>query len=94
MEDFLIYVDDMRFLSVDELFIKKEMIKQKLGRLSVDYRELYKWYYYYQLSVFKEFKDCPIKTTIWDYLHNNCSVNDVNECYRKWCNKRDRLPYM
>jgi hypothetical protein len=87
MQEFLVLIDDIRFENIDDLFIKKAYVREKYLKMSHNLRELYKWYFFYQLCLLKN----PLKSAMWDYLNNMDIGNKLNEEYINFCNKRDKL---
>ena len=67
---------------------------QLLGRhkiLTLDEREIYKWYFFYQLCMLKwRSQDRKyIKDAFWDYLHDNEKDSEINRLYLEFCIYRD-----
>lgn len=87
MREFLIAIDDIRFDNIDDLFIRKAYIRDKYLKMDHNMRELYKWYYFYQLCLLKN----PLKSAMWDYLNDMDIGNKLNEEYINFCNKRDKM---
>lgn len=84
---FMEYIKDLRFIDVDDLFVKKQHIKDKYENLNLDCKEMYKWYFYYQLCIIKN----PLKKVLWAYINGEDVLDKLNEEYIKFCNKRDNL---
>ena len=84
---FLLEINDMRFTTVDDLFIKKVHIKERIAELDKEYLELYKWYFFYQLCMLKE----PLKTLMWDFVCGYDNIVDLTNEYRLFCEKRNKI---
>lgn len=85
-------LDDMSFISIDDLFIKKTQIRKKYEYLEYYEKEIYKWYYFYQLCMIrwrnKEKKE--IKQLFWEYINGKCNDREINEIYVEFCTYRDK----
>lgn len=85
--DCLKEIESIRFENVDDLFVKKASIKEKYLELEPKIKELYKWYFFYQLCMVKN----PLKELLWDYLNDKEVSDKLNIAYIDFCNKRDSL---
>lgn len=63
-------IGEIEFDTVEELYERKEEIREKYGKLSGDIKRIYKWYYFYQLCLL----DYELKSLMWDYI---CGIGDV-----------------
>lgn len=83
--------EDMRFLDLDDFFIKKVSIKQKYEELDYNQKEIYKWYFFYQLCLvkYRNIEKKPIKDVFWDYLNGNANTFEANKLYLDFCIARD-----
>lgn len=87
IEEFMLRIKDMRFETVDELFIKKNKIRSKFETLDIDSKEIYKWYFFFQLCLLKN----PLKALMWDYICGRDNLLELNHEYILFCNRRDRI---
>lgn len=87
MKEFMTLIEDIRFENIDELFVKKAYIREKFSKLNLDMKELYKWYFFYQLCILKN----PLKSVMWDYLNGFDVGSRLNDAYILFCEKRDKL---
>lgn len=87
MKEFLLLIDDIRFDDIDDLFKKKAYVREKYLKMDFDAKELYKWYFFYQLCLLKN----PLKSAMWDYLNDMDIGNKLNEEYILFCEKRDKM---
>ncbi len=87
MNEFLVIINDMRFDNADDFFVKKAYLKKKYEKLDIDFKELYKWYFFYQLCIVKN----PLKEKMWDYLNDKCTSAILTQEYVEFCEKRERL---
>ena len=84
--------ENMRFLGLDDLFIKKKIIKKAYDELNFSEKEIYKWYYFYQLCMVRwRNKDkISIKDAFWDYFNDKASPELINSLYLDFCNYKDK----
>lgn len=87
MRDFLIIIKDMKFISVDDFFEKKDILINNYNKLDPDNKELYKWYFFYQLSILKN----PLKRMMWDFINGECENYMLENEYLKFCDNRNCL---
>lgn len=89
MEEFLKLIEEIRFNDPDEFFRKKIIIKEKYQKLDRSTKEIYKWYFYFQLCLLKN----PLKELFWTFLNEEVDVlfySNLNNEYRLFCNRRKR----
>lgn len=79
MEGLIDSIREMGFLTVEELYEKKDEIKKKYQKSDKNTQRIYKWYFFYQLCVL----DDKLKSLLWDYL-----------CGIEGCELPLRLAYM
>ena len=90
MTEFLERIKDIRFTEVDEFYKRKDEIKEKYQELDNETKEIYKWYFYFQLCLLKN----PLKEMLWTFLNMNCDIYFIAEMsneYRLFCRKRNKL---
>ena len=85
MMEVLKEIEHIRFENVDELFVRKAIIRQDYLELEPKIKELYKWYFFYQMCMIKN----PLKELLWDYLNDKDVSDKLNVAYIDFCNKRD-----
>ena len=87
MNEFMIKIVDMQFVNADDLYVKKAIIKEKYKQLNYEEKEMYKWYFFYQLCILKN----PLKTLFWNYINSKSDkTKKLNEEYIKFCEIRDK----
>lgn len=89
MDEFLELIDEIRFTEVDDLYRRKEFIKIKYQELDRKTKEIYKWYFYFQLCLLKN----PLKELLWTYLNEEEDIfllGNLSSQYDNFCNKRKR----
>lgn len=77
----------MRFLDLDEFMRRRKTIREKYKELNQDEREVYKWYFFYQLCMLRE----PLKTLTWEYTIGMNVDNRLKEEYNKFLEKKRKL---
>ena len=91
MKECLRIINDIRFDDITDLFERKEEIKEKYLRMPLDYKELYKWYYFYQLCIL----NYSLKSIMWTYLNNETYSSEINMDlaleYSKFLKKKDKM---
>lgn len=90
MTEFLEQIKDIRFTEVDEFYKRKDEIKEKYQELDNETKEIYKWYFYFQLCLLKN----PLKEMLWTFLNMNCDIYFIAEMsneYRLFCRKRNKM---
>lgn len=93
MQEFLELIEDIRFVGIDDFMDKKDYIKNKFNDFELNTRELYKWYFFYELCLLK---DNILKECAWDYLHGKETYykNEhitLEERYKEFCHRRDKV---
>ena len=87
MEGIIQTLEEMQFSTVEELYEKKEEIREKYSNLDFNMRKLYKWYYFYQLCCL----DYDFKSAMWDYI---CEIGGseviVAHQFRLFKNKKEK----
>jgi hypothetical protein len=79
-------LENMYFIDIKELYNNIEYIKSQYNQLSLEYKTIYKWYFFQQLCLIREFKINPIKTIMWEYINECCDRSMVDISYQEWCN--------
>ena len=91
MKECLKIINDIRFDDITDLFERKEEIKEKYLRMPLDYKELYKWYYFYQLCIL----NYSLKSIMWTYLNTESYSSEINMDlaleYSKFLKKKDKM---
>ena len=90
MTEFLDRIKDIRFTEVDEFYKRKDEIKEKYQELDNETKEIYKWYFYFQLCLLKN----PLKEMLWTFLNMDCDIYFIAEMsneYRLFCRKRNKM---
>ncbi len=87
VDSFLEEIVGVDFIDIDDLFANKKLIRRNYMQLTTDYKRVYKWYYYFKLSMIKD----PLKTLMWEYLSGQNVEFDLSKQYFMFCRKRNSL---
>lgn len=84
-------IDKMRFVGIDDLFVKKQSIRERYENLTFFEKEVYKWYFFHELCLlkWKNQEKQSLKETFWEYLNGKTSSKEVNKLYVEFCEYRD-----
>lgn len=84
-------LEDMYFVDAKSLYNKIDYIKIKYILLDRDYREIYKWFFFKQLCLLKDYKDNPIKSNLWGYVVGKIDRNILDLSYNEWERHREYI---
>lgn len=87
MDLFLENMEEMRFLNIGELYTNRKIVKILYERLTLAEKEVYKWYFFYQLCLLKN----PLKKIMWEYIIGKDVERELYEEYQKFCKKREKM---
>ena len=65
MKEDLEKIELMRFTTIIEFYDNIDVFREKFNELSQKGKEIYKWYFFYELCMIKN----PLKEMLWDYLN-------------------------
>lgn len=86
MEGIIKEIQEMEFQTIEELYERKEEIREKYSKLDYNIGRIYKWYYFYQLCIL----DYKLKSLMWDYI---CGIDDcelpLRLAYSDWKRKKE-----
>lgn len=87
MEEFYDSVQGLMFRDVDDLYSNKMKIREKFATLDYPTKQIYKWFFYYQLCFLRN----PLKRLLWDFVCGSKELKmqmDLPKEYKKFCEKR------
>ena len=90
MEEFYQSVQELMFIDVDDLYKKKMQIREKYEELDYPTKQIYKWFFYYQLCLLRN----PLKRLLWDFISGSNELSmqlDLPNEYKKFCEKRKKI---
>lgn len=76
---------EMRFIGIDELFVKKSFVSEEYQEMEIDKQEIFKWYFFYQLCLLRN----PLKDLMWRFINGENVLNELNEAYIDFCTSRE-----
>lgn len=77
----LLELNGLYFLTPNELYNKIDDIKEQYHNLDKEYKDIYKWFFFYQLCLLKDTKDNPIKSNFWNYINGVITKDVLNISY-------------
>lgn len=88
MEGIFKKLQDMEFDTIEELYERREEIREKYKQLDYDTEgKLFKWYFFYQVCCI----DYDFKSAMWDYI---CEIGGsdvrVEHQYKLFKNKKEK----
>lgn len=83
MED----IQECRFLNIDDFYVKREHIKKYYNTLDDATKEVYKWYFFYQICIIKD----PLRSLAWEYVNGYSIEPFLIQAYDEFCEKRNKL---
>ena len=93
MNEFYASVQGLMFKDVDDLFSKKVEIREKFANLDYPTKQIYKWFFYYQLCLLRN----PLKRLLWEFISGSNELLiqlELTQEYKKFCEKRNKIyPY-
>lgn len=90
MNEFYKSVQEIMFKDVDDLYSRKMEIREKYALLDYPTKQIYKWFFYYQLCLLKN----PLKRLLWDFINGSKELSmqlELPHEYKKFCDKRKRI---
>ena len=90
MSEFYNSVQGLMFKDVDDLYARKMEIREKYEQLDYPTKQIYKWFFYYQLCFLRN----PLKRLLWDFICGSKELKmqlELPQEYRKFCEKRNRM---
>lgn len=90
MKEFYDSVEGLMFKDVDDLYSRKIEIREKYATLDYPTKQIYKWFFYYQLCLIRN----PLKRVLWDFINGSNELSTQFELsleYRKFCQRRSKM---
>lgn len=87
MEGLIQSIQEIEFSTIEELYERKEEIREKFKLLDKNTQRIYKWYYFYQLCCV----DYDFKSAMWDYMYEITGAElRLAHQYRLFKNKKEK----
>lgn len=90
MNEFYESVQGLVFKDVDDLYARKMQIREKFAILDYPTKQIYKWFFYYELCMLKN----PLKRLLWDFVSGSKELKmqlELPKEYQKFCKKRKKI---
>jgi len=90
MNEFYASVQGLMFKDVDDLYSKKIEIREKYAILDYSTKQIYKWFFYYQLCLLRN----PLKRLLWEFISGSNELLiqlELTQEYKKFCEKRNKI---
>ena len=90
MNEFYNSIQGLTFKNVDDLYNRKVQIREKYALLDYPTKQIYKWFYYYELCLLKN----PLKRLLWDFINGSNELSmqlELTQEYKKFCEKRKKI---
>ena len=87
IREFMQKIGDMKFFGIEELFLKKEYVRDKFRELKDDEKYVYKWFYFFQTCHLNG----RIKENMWSYITGVIPQEKIEKEYELYCQKREEL---
>jgi hypothetical protein len=84
-------INKLYFLDVDDFYDNVEYIKSIYKGLDYMEKNIYKWYFYYQLCLVKDKKNNPLKSIFWDYLNDKTSRKIFDYSYTQFMENKPKI---
>ena len=87
MKEIMEKIKRISFVSIDEIYERKDLARQMYESFDLDTKEVYKWYYFHQLCLFNN-KDNSIKVIMWDYICGKNVKKQLDNVYNELNERR------
>ena len=84
--EFMHKIGNMKFFGFDELYSKKEEVKDSFKNLRDDEKYIYKWFFFYQTCHLNN----RLKENMWDYITGVISKEKIEKEYKIYCKKKEK----
>lgn len=87
LDKFMLKIDNIRFETIDDLYFRRVIIRELYNKLEYNERQVYKWYFFYQLCLLKN----PLKKTAWEYINGENVEIEFATQYGEFLVKRNKV---
>lgn len=87
LDNFMFKIDHITFENIDDLYSKRDKIRNSYANLEFNEKQIYKWYFFYQLCLLKN----PLKKIAWEYVNGADREVDFCKCYKDFLIKRNKI---
>lgn len=85
IHEFMCKIGNMQFYMFDDLYSKKEEVRNKFQTLNAEEKMMYKWFYFQQTCHL----NIRIKESMWDYITGVISKKKIEKEYAIYCKKKE-----
>jgi len=86
IHEFMQKIGNMKFFGIEELFLKKESVREQFHNLKDDEKYVYKWFYFFQTCHLNS----RLKENMWSYITGVITEEKMNKEYEIYCQKREQ----
>lgn len=90
MKEIMEKIKKISFITIDEIYERKELAREMYAEFDLDTKEVYKWYFFHQLCLFNN-KDNSIKIVMWDYICGKKVSKQLEDLYKDLLCKRSKM---
>lgn len=91
MKEIMQNISDATFQSFEQIYQKKEEVREMYKKFDYDTKNIYKWYYYHQLCLMKCSKKEPLKDFLWLYISGVNNLGMLKKEYNKFYKKNKKI---
>lgn len=89
MKEIMEKIKQISFISIDEIYERKDLARKMYAEFDLDTKEVYKWYYFHQLCLFNN-KEGTIKLVMWDYICGKNVEKQLENVYKELNDRRKK----
>lgn len=86
IQEFMAKIGNMKFFGIDELYNKKEFVRDQFDLLRDDEKYVYKWFYFFQTCHLNS----RFKENMWGYITGIVNDERIEKEYQYYCNKKEK----
>ena len=87
LDNFMLKIDHITFENIDDLYSRRNNIRNDYASLNFNEKQIYKWYFFYQLCLLKN----PLKKIAWEYVNGADRDIEFYNCYKDFLIKRNKI---
>ena len=87
LDNFMLKIDHITFENIDDLYSRRDKIRNNYAILDFNEKQIYKWYFFYQLCLLKN----PLKKIAWEYVNGADRDVEFYNCYKDFLVKRNKI---
>lgn len=87
IHEFMCKIEDMKFFGIEDLYPKKEEVRNNFEMLRDDEKYVYKWFYFFQTCHLNS----RIKENMWSYITGMISKEKIEKEYKLYCDKKEEV---